>query len=277
MNEDGPRFDQARGDVFFAIVLYPFTVLLFTVLLAAAGVFLGYNRAPTYTASSQLLVGNLSISDPSAIPGAVSASRSLADVYARLIYANEVRENIDEATEGSPPATVDATQIVETPLVRVVATSASEDDAVAYSNAGAKALSNYVNNLKSPGSDVDPVAKRYRAAALVYNQKLQELKQLKDRFGSSVNSDEQAQLNDAESEVQTAKLKRTALGAIYQRGQNIRIAQPSLNVFVSAKSASSDRAPTMQITGGIGLAAGLVLGIAVAMLRTARRARRQDS
>lgn len=276
MSQDDRQFDQSRGDVFLAIALYPLTVVFFTVLLAAAGVFLGYSRDPTYTASSELLVGNLSISDPSAIPGAVGASQSLAAVYARLINANDVRQTVASATQDSPDdASLGASPVVESPLVRVRATSDSEEGAVAYTNAGAKALSSYVNNLRSPGSDVGPIAKRYREAALVYSERLKVLRDLKDRAGSSVSSSEQVALNEAEAELQTAKLKRTALGAIFQRGQNIRVAQPSLNVFVTADSASSNRASTMQITGGIGLVAGLALGIAVAMLRTARMARRQ--
>ena len=239
---------------------------------------MGYEKAPTFTASSQLLVGNLSISDPSAIPGAVGASRSLADVYARLINANDVQEQVAKETVSSPDtAIVTATPVVESPLVRVTATSDSEEGAIAYANAAAGALSDYVNNLKSPGSEVDPVAKRYRAAALVYTQKLDTYKRFKDKVGMNPTPTERLKLNEADSEVQTAKLKRTALGAIYQRGQNIRVAQPSLNTFVTASAASNDRNSTMQITGGIGLAAGVVLGAALALLRTNRRVGRPSS
>lgn len=271
MNQESPKFDVPYGGILDAILLYPAMVALCTIVLAAAGVALGYMREPTYTATSELLVGNLSISDPSAIPGAVGASQALADVYARLIDANDVRRRIAKETETAPDeASVSATHVIESPLIEVTATSDSQQAAVNYANAGGAALSDYVNGLKSPGAEVKPIARRYREAQLRYAQARDLFERLERRLGPSFTPAERAQLNEAESDLETAQLRRRALGALFQRGQSIRVSQPSLSLFETATGTSSDRASTMQITGLIGLIAGLALGAALAVFRAGR-------
>jgi capsular polysaccharide biosynthesis protein len=274
--EERPESDFAQGGVLTAFILYPLLIAICAVVLAIAGVALGYARTPTYTSSSELLVGNLSTADPGAIPGAVGASLSLAEVYARLVDANDIQEQIARTTNGAD-ASISATPVVGTPLIRVTATSESEDGAIAAANAGGNALADYVNALKSPGGDVSPIARKYKAAALVYAQQLNSFERLKDRFEEPLTADERLQLNEADSDLQTAKLKRDALAALYQRGQDIQVSQPSVNVFNTAKTASSDRASTMQITGVLGLIAGLAIGCALAVVRASRRRRPSGS
>jgi capsular polysaccharide biosynthesis protein len=264
--------ERGGGDlgVVSAVLLYPFMVALCAVALCAGGLLLGYVRDPTYTASAELLVGNLSISDPSAIPGAVGAAQSLAAVYARLIDANEVRDQVTGAIEDGSSATVSATPIVESPLIRVTTTSTSEAAAVRSANVAGTSLAAYVNKLKSPGGEVRPIAREYRRAELRYEEKRDAFDHLSERIGASPTASERTALSEANSDLQTAKLKRNALIGLYQRGQNIRVSQPNLNLFRRATAATSDRSSTMQITGVIGLLAGLALGVALAMFRARR-------
>ena len=274
MSQEPARHDLAYGGVLAEMRAYPVLVALCVILLTAAGIAIGAMRDPTYTASSRLLVGNLSIGDPSALPGAVGASQALAPVYARLIDATKVREQVAEETAERAEADVSATQIVETPMIEVTAESESEQAAIDYANAAGRALADYVSGLKSPGSEVGSLAERYREAQLDYREKLDVYNRLKADAGDSLSSPERAQLNEAESDMQTAKLERNAIGALYNRGQNIRASQPNLNMFELATDADSDRTETMQITGAIGLIAGLALGGALAVLLVSLRARR---
>lgn len=274
MSQEPARHDLAYGGVLAEMRAYPVLVALCVILLTAAGIAIGAMRDPTYTAESRLLVGNLSIGDPSALPGAVTASQALAPVYARLIDATAVREQVAAEVTGEADADVSATQVVSTPLIEVTAESESEQAAIEYANAAGQALSDYVGGLKSPGSEVNSIAKRYREAQLDYREKLDIYNRLKADAGDSLSTPERTQLNEAESEMQTAKLERNAIASLYNRGQNIRASQPSLNLFELATDADSDRTETMQITGAIGLVAGLALGGALAVLLVSLRARR---
>lgn len=269
MNDERSAFGFARGGVIDAIALYPFLVVFCALVFAAGGVALGYSRPPTYTAESKLLVGNLSIQDPSAVPGAVGASKALADVYSRLIDADEVRGPVTRAEErGDGETDVTATIVPGTPLIRVIATSDSEDSAISVAQVAGRSLSRYVNRLKSPGSEVGPVVGKYRDAARAYSKELEAFDDLTRQFKGDLTSEESDQFNEARSELQTAKLKRNALGNLYERSQNIRTSQPSLSVFLTAETAADDRESTMKITGVIGLAAGLALGAALALFLT---------
>lgn len=270
MAKKKPKYDLAYSGVLNAMRVYPFLVALCVIGLTVVGLGVGYVREPTYESSSELLVSNLSISDPSAVPGAVGASLSLASVYSRLIDATDVRNEVAEQTGGGPDASVSATQIVETPLIQITAESESEEAAITYANAGGAALANYVNNLQSPGGNIAPIARRYREAQLDLREKEDAYDRQVERAGPSPTDAERAVINDADSEVALARLERDALAAIYARGENVRISQPTVQVFRIATTASSDRAETMQITGAIGFAAGLALAAAFSVFLAGR-------
>jgi uncharacterized protein involved in exopolysaccharide biosynthesis len=269
----GSQFDP--GGVLSAVMLYPLTVVICAILLCGAGVFVGATRAPTYTASSELLVGNLSISDPSALPGAVGAARALAAVYARLLDANEVQEDVAAKAAGDEPLTrLSATPIVESPLIRVTAESKSEQTALRAANAAGASLSAYVNDLRSPGGQTAQIVKEYRQAQLRLSEKLEAFEALQARFGPDPSVAERDLLNEAQADLEAARLRRTSIAGLYSRGANIRLSQPNLDVYERATAASNDRGSTMQFTGAIGLAAGLLLGAALATFRANRWARR---
>lgn len=269
----GSQFDL--GGVVSAVTLFPLMVIICALLGAGVGTLVGYQKEPVYTANANMLVGNLSIADPGAVPGAVEASQSLASVYARLIGANRVAQEVLAATGGDPDTAVGASPIVDTPLIRVTAVSGSEAGAVNAANAAATSLSNYVADLKAPGSDTRPIVKQYREAELAYAEELNAYNQLEDRIGPSPTPDEQRRLNEANADLQALKLKRESLQILYQRGQNIQVSQPSLKVFERAGAASNDRGSTVQVTAAIGLLAGLALGAALATFRANRWAGRE--
>ena len=269
---EAPEFDP--GGVISAVMLYPFTVIICAVLLCAGGAVYGYTRDPTYTASAELLVGNLSIGDPAAIPGAVGAAQSLAGVYARLIDANEVQRAIARKLEREGPLeSLLATPLAESPLIRITATSTSENAAISAANVAGTSLSTYVNDLRSPGSQTAQIVKEYRQAQLRYTAALDAFDTLEARFGPIPTQSERRELNEARADLQAAKLKRDSLAALYSRGQSIRLAQPNLDLYERATAATDDRSPTMQLWGGVGLLAGLVLGAGLATFRANRWAR----
>jgi uncharacterized protein involved in exopolysaccharide biosynthesis len=268
----GPEFDP--GGVISAVMLYPFTVVICALVLCGAGVLVGFTRDPTYTASSELLVGNLSIGDPSAIPGAVGAAQALAGVYARLLDANDVQHDIAAKTAGDEPVSISASPVIESPLIEITAMSKSEDAAIGAANAAGGSLSAYVNDLRSPGGQTTQIVKQYREAQLRYQEKLEAFNQLKAQSGPNPTESEQQQINEASADVQAAKLKRASIAALYSRGQNIKASQPNLDLYERAFVASNDRGSKMQFAGALGLVAGLLLGAALATFRANRWERR---
>jgi capsular polysaccharide biosynthesis protein len=273
MNDQRGRFDFARGGVFDAMLSYPFMVLFVVIVFAAGGVALGYERTTTYTAESELLVGNVKISDAAGIPGVVDASRALAAVYARLIDADAVREDVIQATgEETVGATLAATPIPGTPLIRVSASSDSHDHSIATANAAAQGLSEFVAKINKPGSDISTVFHRYEDAALAYSQQLQRYQHLSNGLSSFSSTAARVQVIQANADLQSAKLKRNALQLLYQRGQAIKAAEPNVKVFLSATTATSDRTSNMKIAGVVGAVAGLALAAALATFRARRRA-----
>jgi hypothetical protein len=275
MNDRKPEGDQGRTGVLAAIGRYPITVAFFALVFAAAGVAAGYQRTPVYTAESELLVGNLSVSTPAAIPGVVGASETLAGIYARLVDASKVRKAVDEQTNGAD-ASVSATPVPDSPLVKITATSSSKEDAIATADAASVALSKYVKDLdKASGVDPDKIFAKYQKAALDYSEQLATVKQLSQNPAVRTSATARTASTRAAADLQAKKLKLNALQLQYTRALQIRTSNPQANPFAAALSASSDRSSKMQIGGFIGLIAGLAFGAAVATLRASRAARKR--
>src|SRR5436853_5266659 len=131
----------ARIGVLQAIRRYPLLAATPVVALALLGALIGYARTPTYTATAQVAVGQLNVSDPAAVGSVVQATNSLAAVYSRLIDSTDVRKAIAKAAGAKAAGSeISATPIPASPLIRVTATGSSAGAAIDVANASASSL-----------------------------------------------------------------------------------------------------------------------------------------
>jgi hypothetical protein len=275
IQEERTRNRPAPVGVLPAVRRYPAMVIVPMVLLAALGAALGYVRAPTYQATAQLAVGELNVSDPAAIGSVVQATESLASVYSRRIDATEVRKAISrEVGNTSAAATVSATPVPDSPIVRVSAESADRDTAIRVANAGAEALTEHAQRLGEPAGGSESVFEEYREASVEASELQARVRELERRFGSNPSAADQETLNDAEADYETAKLRQEGLRLNYQSSQQTARSTPALSTFSLASAADSDRRQAMQVLLLLGLIAGAVIGAALATFRLNRRVAR---
>jgi hypothetical protein len=273
MDRDTLNPSRLRIGTIQAIRRYPILAILPVFFFVAAGVAIGLGRAPTYTATAEVSVGRISTTTPTGIPGVIEASRALASTYARAIDASAV-VNAAAKSVNRPPgaikATVNATPIPESPLIKVTATGATTGEAVRTANAASKALIDYVGRLNRTESELERVATRFRVAAFEYSRRQDVLDRLQ-RSADNGSTSARDGLVKARAELSSARLERDSLQATYTTLQQSGTAAPTLEVFSLADGAESDRAETVQILGLIGLIAGLLAGAGLATVRANRR------
>lgn len=272
--QDERRGRPARVSVLQAIRRYPVVAIVPALLFAAIGVALGVARAPQYTATAQLSVGQLNIDNPAAIGSVVQASQQLASVYSRAISANSVRRAV-AADLGSQAGnvTVHASPIPDSPVIRVTVTSSNERAAVAGANSASRALVAYARRSTNASAGQDLQA-RFRIAALRYAQSLDTLKRLKRRYGTTTASTGRRRINAAQAESQRLLLTREGLRARYLATEQSASSAPPLQSFSAASGTTSDRRRITQLLGLLGLLAGAALGTALATARLNRRVSR---
>ena len=250
-------------------------VIVPMLLLAALGAALGYVREPTYTAQSQLAVGELNIDNPSAIGSVVAATESLASVYARRIDATEVRQDIREEIRGAPAsANISATSVPDSPIVRISAESSDRGTAIRVANSGAEALVAHANELTDPSATSDRLFERYRTLSLRASEQAARYRRLRRAFGRAPGAADQRTLDRVLAELETTRLRRDGLRLQFQTSQQTARSSPALRTFALARGASSDRRQAMQILVLLGLIAGAAIGTALATFRLNRRVAR---
>jgi|tagenome__1003787_1003787.scaffolds.fasta_scaffold20628138_2 capsular polysaccharide biosynthesis protein len=263
-----------RVGVFQAIRRYPALFATPIVFFVVLGGLLGYLRTPTYTATAQLSVGQLTITDPAAIGSVIQATQQLASVYSRAIDANSVQQDVlRRAGRDASGSSLGATPLPQSPLIKVTAKSSSESKAVRVANAGAQALIGYAQRFTRSGN-VTVLFTRFRAAAL----KVAQLQHVVDRatraFQGSPTDANKRELDRAQADLEGAQVERDALKLSYQSNQQTVRSAPALQTFSVAAGASNDRWSKMQLLLLLGLIAGVAVGAALTTARLNRRVAR---
>lgn len=251
-------------------------VLIPTILLLGVGIFIGLHRAPQYTAEARLTVGRLDV-DPASLATFASATQSLASAYSRAVEAPAVLDPVARRTGLTPDQVrggVSASPVPESPVIRVQATRDSEDSAVAVANATSDALVRYTTTLNRTDGDSRRLLAQYRAAALERSTLERRRDRLVRRDGVGRNSVSRSALNRADADLETAKLRAGSLAAAFQASEQGLGSSKLVDVLTSATGASSDRSSKLQLLALAGGLAGLLVGLALAILRANRLARR---
>jgi hypothetical protein len=265
----------ARVEVFQAVGRHPVLVVLTMLVFAAGGVGIGLGRTSGHSATAIVSVGPITVNDPAAVPGLITATQSLAEVYARTITATDVRARTRSALsrKGEALAKLKASPIPESPLIKVTATGTSAKQAVDGANAASRALVAHVRG-QNAASELTRIYSRFRAAALAYVKRQNAVRRAKRAYSAHRSTARRRKLDAAYAEQQGALLKREALRSAYRDAQLSAQATPGVQVFKLAAGSVSDRVRLTQILGLIGLAAGLAVGAALATARSNRRVSR---
>jgi capsular polysaccharide biosynthesis protein len=260
-----PRQRPRTAGPLEAFLRHPFLTILPILLGVAIALAVGLQRDPVYTSKARITVGRVDV-PAYTLQDVVIGNQALASSYARVISTAPVVRSTSQSTglsQGQVRSKLSATFIPQSTLIQVEAEGGDSREAVTLANAGARSLITYVQRVNSSTKGGDLLARFSRARS--------EAARLQRRVTALERSRApQRQIERARVEVAAARLRASNLANVY-RGSNSDPASGSpLKLIAPAASASSDRNSMLQRLLLIGLAAGLVVGLGLALLRANR-------
>jgi len=256
-----PPGRQFRGPLESAL-RHPLVATLPIVALVGIAAVIGLTRDPTYTANSSVSVGRADV-PAAALRGVLAANAALAAGYARTIDAEPVVRPAGDAVGLSPSEVRDrlsASPVDSTTLIRIEAEGVDEAGAVRLSNAGARSLINYVEDLNRR-QDTGGVLRRFRAA----RARVERAKTILDRLERDP-SPSRARLEQARLDFASASLQAETVGNEYRALRGGPEARTIVQFVAPAADARSDRRSTLERLLLIALAAGVLVGVALALV-----------
>jgi hypothetical protein len=238
--------------------------LLPVLLLVAVALALGLQRDPEYSSHSRITVGTTDV-NPFLLEEVVAGNQALAASYARAINTGPVVTAAGQAV-GIPPGVaadrLSATPVPGSTLIQVGATGPSEAQAVGLANAGAEALMTYVRRINRT-SEADELFKRYRKAQA-------EARRAERRTQGILQSDRRRSRAATEARIaqDVAALRASELAERYRSASASAANASRLTLIAPASAAGSDRRDVLEQLLLAGAVGGLVLGLALALLRT---------
>ncbi len=262
----------ARADVFRgpleSALRHPILTLLPLIAAIGAAAALGLERAPVYSADARINVGRVDV-PAYTLQGVTIGNSTLAASYARAIIAPEVvtaaarkaRVPVQAAAQG-----LSASQVPRSTLIGVEADAPTEAQAVALANAGADELIAYVTKLNLR-QERSANLSRYRAASRRVQRAALRVQALTAR-GAATRRGLRTKLEKARTELATRQIAAAAIAGEINRGAQAPNSKNLLQLIVPAAEASSDRDDVLQQLLIIAAVSGLVIGLALALLRT---------
>jgi hypothetical protein len=246
------------------------------------------SQTRTYTAEARLAVAGTSLS-AQAVPGFALASQELASDYARYVNNSEEQSAL-EKNLGVPDGSVEdvvASSIPESNVIRIEVSSASEQTAVDAADRIAQSLIDQVNNRDTSQREADEALARYtelsgqvaeaeQAALAAQNALDNALGRAESGFparGDNIDGLRAAAATTS-AQLSVLQVQQEALGQRYQQLLSAVGTAANLTPIQSARSTGNDLIARAQRYGLLGLAAGLVLSLAVANRIENRQGRR---
>jgi capsular polysaccharide biosynthesis protein len=247
-----------------AFVWHPFLTLLPVLLLVAGAIYFGLTRDAEYTAHARIKVGRDDV--PAAVlQNAAYGNQVIALSYSRAIAAPPVIAGTARRASVSPSAVqsrVSATLVPESTLIDVQSKGSSSGAARRLANAGASSLIAYVAKLNYTNT-AKRLLRDYRSAQSKVRMLQASLTRLRRRHGVSSTDIARAQLA-----IDASDLKASQLANNYRaETTSSETAGAHLELLAPAATAESDRTTVLEQMIVVALAAGLVLGFGIALLR----------
>jgi uncharacterized protein involved in exopolysaccharide biosynthesis len=269
--------EPPRVDLWDAIRSGWFIVLALTLVAVAAAAALALRGGAEYTAKSQLAVAPPDLEQPGALTGFSDAAQGLASSYSRSVSADAVLDRTARATglsRAQVRSRVDATSTPESPVFRISATGDTPEEAARLANAATAALVGYVrsNAGSGGGASGDPL-EAYREAAAEAAAAGNVLDRVKTDYEALPTATNRERLETAQTEFDVADLRATALRESYLESGGAAAAL--VRVESEADSGTAVRDKTWQKYVFAAGVAGLLIGLALAMLRAQSIARRR--
>lgn len=277
------RAEPSPSLIVAALGRYKWLVLGLTVVLTICGLAIGYKRKPIYTANATVQVGQVNPNSPG-FYGFVQSATELATTFSRAITANGVLSIIQHKTGLTPAQSsvrLSATPIPDGAAFSVIATGSTSQSAVSLANTAAAAMVTYEaaanSSASTTSSNTAAIFNEYRGQStqLAHDKAIvQKLQNNSSSNGSSPDPTNPA-LVQAQANAGLAQGRANALAAAYTQAlENQQPPGTMLSPLASALTASSDRKHKLELFAFVGLAAGLLIGSAIAVMLEQRRVRR---
>jgi capsular polysaccharide biosynthesis protein len=249
-----------------AVLRHPFLTVIPLLLLVGAALAIGLTRDPVYTAQARINVGRVDV-PAYTLQGVTIGNETLAAGYARTISAAPV---INRAAKRARVSTSRADSLSASPvpgstLIRVKAEGATKDEATRIANAGATSLIAYVEGITRKQQE-NNLLSQFRAARARADRARVRLRGLRAQPNPNAKA-----LRKAKLDVETADLKAASLGDQFRASDTGPNSRNLLQLIAPANAADSDFSSVLQRLILIAVAAGLAIGIALALLRANRR------
>jgi hypothetical protein len=246
-----------------SVLRNPILAIVPVVVLVLAGLAFGLLRSPVYDAEARINVGRIDV-PAYTLQGVTIGNSTLAASYSRALAAAAV---INRAARqagvpvGEARANLTASQVPRSTLIQVEATGDSSGEAQQLANSAALALINYVTRLNVRQQQSRSLGRFRRARVVAERARTRLLRIERDRPGSR--AAQRARVRFATAELNARSIGGRVIGATAAPS-----AENLLQLVVPAATAGSDRSSVLQQSLLIGLVAGLVLGFALALLRS---------
>jgi hypothetical protein len=266
-------FEPPSSFAVIAVARNKLLVLVCAATAAVAGLGLGLERKAVYTASATLQVGQVNPNSPG-FYGYVQSAASLATAFSRAVGAEPVLATVQHKLKLAPSlavARLSAEPIPLSPTFRVIATGPTAAASIRLANVAAGAVIAYESESNSANPQATSLLGEYRAASIRLDEAAQHLSRLTRAKHASITA-----LANAEAERNTALVKLRAIGVAYTSAITSQAPRSGLLSLLSgATSTSNDRRAKIELSGFIGLIAGMVLGCIAALLWERRRLDRE--
>ena len=266
-----------RIGVLESVRRHKFLAALPLIVLVAIALLYGTLTTPSYTAESFQSIGRLDVNEPGTLAGFQEATETLAITYARGIYAPSVVSTVSRRSGLSPDevrSRLAAYTVPESAVFVVAAKESSEEDAIALSIEGSRALQRYIRTLNAENPNSVRLFRKFRAESAKSARLREQYTQLTRQFGANRSPAERRQLSALEARLAAAQLEREVASENYQDSQESQSAINVVQTLALPETADNNRWERLQLALFIAVAAGILLGLALATYRANRDVRR---
>jgi capsular polysaccharide biosynthesis protein len=257
-------------------------VAICTVLGVAVGVAAGLSRSPVYSSSTGLTIGQLNLSVQS-IPGFATGGQALADSLSRSITAPQIIDPAAKKLNIAPSyvaSHVSASPVSRTSTFLVYASGGSPQEAIDMANTVAESMLSYSQRTQDNPQTSRRLLAEFQSASRDQaraQRALDRITTAEDESTTGASASHDSSYAQAKAKLEELQLRTRVAGQAYSNSEQAVAAGAVIERLAPARAATDDKSSRIQLFGVIGAIAGALLGAALAVLRTARSARRRGA